>query len=98
MLQPMGRLRSTTCARNGQLTRAALAALEAAVLFAVASARAQVGATRRADLDPLGERVGLPSAAALSQDTTHASASPADARGHLPPHVTLARGPPAEQD
>ena len=70
----------------------------AAVLFAVASARAQVGSTLRADLDALVERVGMASAAALSQDTAAASASLADARGLLPQLVTLARDPAAAQE
>ena len=65
-------------------TRAALAALVAAVLFPAGSARAQVGSTLRADLDALVERVGMASAAALSQDTAAASASLADARGLSP--------------
>src|SRR5207237_284692 len=66
--------------------------------FAVASARAQVGSTLRADLDALVERVGMASAAALSQDTAAASASLADARGLLPQLVTLARDPAAAQE
>ena len=79
-------------------TRAALAALVAAVLFPAGSARAQVGSTLRADLDALVERVGMASAAALSQDTAAASASLADARGLLPQLVTLARDPAAVQE